>query len=63
MHDIILLQWIVVDGFQRCNLKLLFRQTCLSSPDSQPLQAIQLATRQKKIKKTLTLTKEKQFND
>jgi len=40
-HNIILLQWLVVEGFQRCNLKLLFRQTRLSSPDSTPLQAIQ----------------------
>jgi len=40
-HNFILLQWLVVDGFQRCNLKLLFRQTRLSSPDSPPLQAIQ----------------------
>jgi len=40
-YNFILLQWLVVDGFQRCNLKLLFRQTRLSSPDSAPLQAIQ----------------------
>jgi hypothetical protein len=40
-HNFILLQWLVVDGFQRFNLKLLFRQTRLSSPDSAPLQAIQ----------------------
>jgi hypothetical protein len=40
-HNFILLQWLVVEGFQRCNLKLLFRQTRLSSPDSTPLQAIQ----------------------
>jgi hypothetical protein len=39
-HNIILLQWLVVEGFQRCNLKLLFRQTCLMSSDSPPLQAI-----------------------
>jgi len=39
--NFILLQWLVVDGFQRCNLKLLFRQTRLSPPDSAPLQAIQ----------------------
>jgi len=39
--NFILLQWLVVDGFQRCNLKLLFWQTRLSSPDSPPLQVIQ----------------------
>jgi hypothetical protein len=39
--NFILLQWLVVDGFQRCNLKLLFRQTRLCSPDSPPLQVIQ----------------------
>ena len=39
--NFIFLQWLVVDGFQRCNLKLLFRQTRLSSPDSPPLQEIQ----------------------
>jgi len=39
--NFILLQWLVVEGFQRCNLKILFRQTRLSSPDSPPLQAIQ----------------------
>ena len=41
VHNIILLQWLVVEGFQRCNLKLLFRQTRLSSPDSPPLQVMQ----------------------
>jgi hypothetical protein len=41
-HNFVLLQWLVVEGFQRCNLKLLFRQTRLSPPDSPPLQAIQL---------------------
>jgi hypothetical protein len=41
-HNFILLQWLVVEGFQRCNLKLLFRQTRLCAPDSPPLQAIQL---------------------
>jgi len=40
-HNFVLLQWLVVDGIQRCNLKSLFRQTRLSSPDSAPLQAIQ----------------------
>jgi len=40
-HNFILLQCFVVDGFQRYNLKLLFRQTRLSLPDSPPLQAIQ----------------------
>jgi len=39
--NFILLQWLVVDGFRRRNLKLLFRQTRLSSPDSPPLQVIQ----------------------
>ena len=41
VYNFILLQRLVVDGFQRCNLKLLFRQTRLCSPDSPPLQAIQ----------------------
>ena len=45
-HNIILLQWLVVDGFQRCSLKLLFRQTRLYSPDSAPLQAIQFRYQQ-----------------
>jgi len=40
--NFVLLQWLAVEGFQQCNLKLLFRQTRLSSPDSPPLQAIQL---------------------
>jgi len=39
--NFILLQWLVVDGFQQCNLKLLFQQIRLPSPDSPPLQAIQ----------------------
>jgi len=37
-HNFVLLQWLVVDGFQQCNLKLFSRQTLLSSPDSPPLQ-------------------------
>ena len=44
--NFILLQWLVVDGFQRCNLKLLFRQTRLKSSDSAPLQAIQFRYQQ-----------------
>jgi hypothetical protein len=40
LHIFILLQWLMVEGFQRCNLKLLFRQTRLCAPDSEPLQAI-----------------------
>jgi len=49
-HNFILLQWLVVEGIQRCNLKLLFRQTRLSSPDSPPLQAIQFRYSQCKKK-------------
>jgi hypothetical protein len=40
-YNFILLQWLVVDGFQQCNLKLLFRQPRMCAPDSAPLQAIQ----------------------
>jgi hypothetical protein len=38
--NITLLQWLVVEGIEQCSLKLLFRQTRLSSPDSPPLQAM-----------------------
>jgi len=36
--NFVLLQWLVAEGFQRCNLKLLSRQTRPSSPDSPPLK-------------------------
>jgi len=35
-------QWFVVEGFQRCNIKILFWQTRLPSPDSQLLHALHL---------------------
>ena len=58
--NFIFLQWLVVEGFQRCNLKLLFRQTRLSSPDSAPLQAIQFRYAQFK---GLRLNKATTFQD
>jgi hypothetical protein len=50
-YNFVLLQWLVVDGFQRFNLKLLSRQTRLSSPDSPPLQVthVRYAQGEKKI--------------
>jgi len=44
--NFIFLQWLVVDRFQRCNLKSLFRQTRPSSPDSPPLKEIQFRYQQ-----------------
>jgi hypothetical protein len=32
-HNFTLLQWLVVEGFQRCSLKLLFRRTRPTSSD------------------------------
>ena len=49
-HNVMLLQWLVVDGFQQCNLKLLSRQTCLSSPDSPPLKVTHVRYAQGVIK-------------
>jgi hypothetical protein len=58
--NFVLLQWLVVEGFQRCNLKLLFRQTRLCAPDSAPLQAIQFRYAQFK---GLRLNKATTFQD